>query len=192
MRLRNLVTSTAFLTGAIYAGSLSQAGWPFLSCQDGCAPTSGCTAECVPVGPNCAYRPGFSLFSLFHDHDDEDDDRDSKARRICRCFAPGEPPRGETAIAMPARLSGEFAAFRDEEPETDQESATTDEQCEELEEDLTRLTLIVEELVKAHQQDRGDLTRLTIAVEELAKSQKSSQDDMTRMSLILEQIAPQQ
>jgi hypothetical protein len=129
------------------------------------------------------------------DYDDDDDDGESRLKRACRCFCPGEPPRGEVAIALPARLSTEFAR---EVRETDRESAresalaaTIDQRVEVLEKDLTRLTLIVEKLADNQKRDSADLTRLTLAVEGIATAQKQGREDLTRMSVILEKLATQ-
>lgn len=176
MRLFSVACASAAILGM---GSLVNAGWPFSRHHEPACTQPAACAQPLPV--NCAQPAGY-----------DEDDGDSKRKRICQCLHPGEPPRGETVIAFPARISREFARESERDRESARESAPTgaiDQRVEVLEKDLTRLTLIVEKLVDAQKRDSADLTRLTLAVEEVAIAQKQGQQDLTRMSLILDKLA---
>ena len=168
--------------GLLWCAGGAEAGWPFsFSRDDDC----GCRRADCSTNTNGTCRD-------CNCDDDDDDDDDGKLKRCFRCLRPGEPPRGETAFALPARVRNEFAAVDDDDDdESDRESASasTEGQIENLERDLTRLTLIVEKLVETQKRDGEDLTRLTIAVEEIARAQARGQQDLTRISTILDNLA---
>jgi len=143
----------------------------------------GRPADCAHEAAYDCGRPG--------KRETDDSSKRSKVKRACSSLLPGEPPRGETAIALPARLSTEIAPQqREASPETDQVTPESEaSRMDSLEADLTRLTLIVQELAKARQQDSEDLGRLTLSVQQLAGSHKSAQEDLARMSLLLKELA---
>jgi hypothetical protein len=194
MNVRDLAVCIGAAGAGLLAQSGAMAGWPFPCGDDGCAPAAcvpGCDA-CAPCGPAHA-SPPYTLFSLFgiECDEDDDDDEDSKLKKVSRCFCPAEPPRAESAFALPARFTNEFAP-EDESAEEDEESAEesgVEDRCEVLEKDLTRLTLIVEELAKGQARSNQDLTRLSIQVDEMVGAQRQVQDDLTRINVLLQQMA---
>lgn len=164
MQLRTLVLSALVLTAAVPAmNRCAGAGWPFLRSRD-CALSAPCDVGCGEC--TGAER---TIVVIRDDRCREDCEKDSRMKRVCRHLLPPEPPRGETAVALPARVRNEFARLEDED-DRESESATQD----------------MESRVKTLEQD---LTRLTLVVEQIAESQKRGQEDMTRMSLILEKLA---
>jgi hypothetical protein len=186
MRILDYIKSSAVAGAVLLAtGEFADAGWPFLRLNSDCAENADCAFSAA--GDGCARTERMIVVVRNQDCDEESHARESKLKRMCRCLCPPEPPRGEAAIALPARVRNEFAAVKDE-PESERESAAAD-RVDQLEEDLTRLTLIVEEIVKTQKKDGEDLTRLTLAVEQVADAQKKGQEDLTRISVILDNLA---
>jgi hypothetical protein len=163
MKLQSLVLSASLGAAAMPALCTSAAaGWPLFRSTRGCEAAAPCDAGA------CA-RTERTIVVVREDRCGEDCEKESRMKRLCRHLLPPEPPRGETAIALPARVRNEFARLEDE-TDRESESATQD----------------MESRVKTLEQD---LTRLTLVVEQIAESQKKGQEDMTRMSLILEKLA---
>jgi hypothetical protein len=82
---------------------------------------------------------------------------------ICCCLRPVAPPRGQVAISIPARVNVQSGAQAGAQAASDR--------LDKLEEDLTRLTVIVEKMTEKNQQIDVDLARLTVLVEELVRRQ---------------------
>lgn len=100
-----------------------------------------------------------------------------KKKSFLSCLGCEEVPRGTVGMAIPARVNalGESAS---EESDSEASGEATGEpdavgesrsRMSKLEDDLTRLTLVVEELARGQRQQQEDLTRATIMLEKLTE-----------------------
>lgn len=86
-----------------------------------------------------------------------------------------EPPRGEMGVVVPGRLQrtsfNESARDRKKSDDDSESGADGDDQdrIDQLEEDLTRLTQVVESVAASQVQQQEDLTRATQVLEEMAR-----------------------
>lgn len=94
---------------------------------------------------------------------------------LLSCLGCEDVPRGPVGMAIPARMNslGESARERDEadqQAESFSEDGSLDEpsRMDKLEQDLTRLALVVEELARGQRQQQEDLSRAAIMLEDLS------------------------
>ena len=143
------------------------------------------------------------IFPLFCDSNDECDcdraccpdcgrKKPREKKQLLSCFACKEPPRGATAVSLPARLAG----FTDPDASSDTESARlrgrrnvgagsdsqagsgsgeggafggrTEVRLSRLESDLNGLTMLVEKLAESQARQERDLTNNTLLLEKIA------------------------
>jgi len=113
----------------------------------------------------------------------EDDDDDRKDRGCC--FCPPAPPRAEVGFSLPGRFNIQSRPG----PTIESQQKKLQTKVDDVERDLTRLTLVVEKLADSHKDNQRDLTRLGVVVEKLVGAQEDSQRDLARLSVLIERLA---
>jgi hypothetical protein len=166
----------------------------------------------VSADDNCAernqVRVNRCIFPLFCEPDQDCDcdraccpdcgkKKPREKKHLLSCFACKEPPRGATAVSLPARLAGfanpdapgdtESARFRNKrtggvgaETQADEGidgagsvGGRTELRLSRLESDLNGLTLLVEKLAESQSRQERDLTNNTLLLERIADRIKS-------------------
>ena len=105
-----------------------------------------------------------------------------KKKKCClfTCLECAEPPRGEVGVSVAGRLqrnafdeSGRGDKSESATPEKKKDQSETaaleKDRIDQIEKDLTRLTLVVESVASSQLQQQADLTRATQVLEELAR-----------------------
>lgn len=167
-------------------GGAANAGWWFGSRGAGCGETGNYPRGFwTPRDSNCDSQTCNTCRDCdeCNDCDDCDEDCDDcdkkkkKKKKCClfTCFDCAEPPRGEAAVSVAARINRD--AFRESAELTNRRNAAAQESANASDVDKR-----VDNLER-------DLTKLTIVVEEVAKNQKQQQEDLTKATLILERLA---
>lgn len=86
------------------------------------------------------------------------------------CFGCKAPPRGEVAVSLAARIPRDGFRESVQQNRDQAENARQREQrIDGLERDLTRLTVVVEEIAKGQQKQQEDLTKVTLVLERLVE-----------------------
>ena len=91
------------------------------------------------------------------------------------CILPGAPPQGEVIMALPARV--DLESLRDEVSESESEALDDAARLDQLEEDLTRLTVIVEGLAEQHASTETDMARIATLLEELVRARRAEDEN---------------
>lgn len=179
---RKFLVTLAIVLSCTCAGEV-RAGWLFggsKQINDSCGADSCRNNACDSHGSDSCWHSGCD------ECDDECDcDREcceccgkkkpKKRKKCClfTCISCSEPPRAEAAFSLPARIDQNLG----------RESARLDEESAKLKRESANLSGDRVDAVEK------DLTRLTLVVEQLAKGQKQQQEDLTKATLILERIA---
>lgn len=115
-------------------------------------------------------------------------------KQLLSCFACKEPPRGATAVSLPARLAG----FANADASGDTESARFRNRRNTAgNPDLPSAAGVADGVLGGGRTEvrlsrlESDLNSLTVLVEKLAESQSRQERDLTNNTLLLERIADQ-
>ena len=124
-------------------------------------------ATVLSIGTGATTASGGWFFSR-KSCDRQRNESEATENKCCfSCCLPAAPPRGEVIMALPARVNLE--TLRDE-TESESESLDDGTRLDQLEVDLTRLTVVVEELVEQQASTETDITRIATLLEELVRA----------------------
>ncbi|MFM7036593.1 MAG: hypothetical protein ACKO2L_02610 [Planctomycetaceae bacterium] len=86
------------------------------------------------------------------------------------CFGCKAPPRGEVAVSLAARIPRDgFRESAQQNRDQAENARQREQRLDGLERDLTRLTVVVEEIAKGQQKQQEDLTKVTLVLERLVE-----------------------
>lgn len=149
------------------------------------AGSSGCGQDCGERSGSSPTARGNGLCCLLPFHSKNEDEcqchreccpdcgrkkPEPKKKSGTNCFGCKTPPRGEVAVSLAARIPRDGFRESVQQNRDQAENARQREQrLDGLERDLTRLTVVVEEIAKGQQKQQEDLTKVTLVLERLVE-----------------------